>query len=118
MSKKVRLKYKIGEGFIMSREQVRDFFKKVETDEVLQQKLEILDKDTSDVKICEASVVKIVDIAKSAGYIFSTQEFIDVVTQNQLKVKQKSTEPPPPPESCTLNYACHTWDEDCYVLYK
>ena len=102
----------------MSREQVKDFFEKVETDEVLQQKLEALDKETSDEKMREASVVKIVDIAKSAGFIFTTQEFIDVVTQKSVEVKQKSTKPPPKPESCTLNYACHTWDEDCYVLYK
>ena len=100
----------------MSQEQVKDFFEKVETDEVLQQKLEALDKVTSDEKMREASVVKIVDIAKNEGFIFTTQEFIDVVTQNSIEVKQEDTETKT--ESCTLNYSVHSWDEDCNILYK
>ncbi len=96
----------------MSKEQVRKFFEKVEVDEVLQQKLEVLEKETSDEKMRKASIEKIVDIAETVGFIFTKQDFIDAITETPIEGKQESAE--------TLSHksciAAYSWD-NCVLAY-
>ncbi len=97
----------------MSKEQVREFFERVEEDEKLQQELEVLDKETSDKQVRENSIDKIVDIAKNAGFIFAKKDFISIVTEKARTKETKSNETTSNSKSCTV-----AWDwDDCYKMY-
>lgn len=97
----------------MSKEQVREFFERVEEDEKLQQELEALDKENSDEEAREVLVDKVVDIAKNAGFIFTKKDFISIVTEKSKIEETKSNETDSSTKNCI---ALYEWD-NCVVLY-
>ncbi len=96
----------------MSRDQVKAFYDEVESDSSLQQQLKAVERGTADEGGLEKAVGQIVEIAKSAGFVFTKKDFVETVAE-EIAHEQSGAEEQSTSRSCLVAYE---WD-DCYAAW-